>query len=66
MGNKLFDARKPRLAVAIQQRRERTSVEPRTALIGTSRPALQLRPALAGAGRDWNEGSLLTSGVRPR
>jgi hypothetical protein len=66
MGSKLFDARKPRLAAAIQQRRERTSVEPRAALIGMSRPALQSRPALAGAGRDWDTGSLLTSGVRPR
>ncbi len=66
MGSNLFDARKPRLAVAIQQRQERTRIELRAALIGTSRPALQLKPALAGAGRDWDTGLLLTSGFRPR
>jgi hypothetical protein len=62
----LFNARQPRLATAIQQRQERTRIELRAALIGTSRPALQLTPALAGAGRDWNTGLLLTSGVWPR
>ncbi len=66
MGSNLFDVRKPRLNVAIRQRQERTRVELRAALIRTSRPALQLKPALAGAGRDWDTGLLLPSGVRPR
>ena len=66
MGSNLFDARQPGLAAVIQQRQERTRIDLRAALIATSRPALQSKPALAGAGRGWNTGLVVTSGVRPR